>query len=80
MSQENLEIVGQAHECFAKTGQPIWELIDRDVEVFDHDIPDASNPYRGLDGVAEWLADFAESWDSTRLLQPSAASSRGAWG
>jgi hypothetical protein len=30
MSQENVEIVREAHERFTKTGQPIWERIDAD--------------------------------------------------
>jgi ketosteroid isomerase-like protein len=64
MSEENVEIVREAHERFTKTGQPIWERIDADTEVFDHDIPDARNPYRGVDGVTDWLSDFAEAWDS----------------
>jgi ketosteroid isomerase-like protein len=64
MSEENIEIVRGAYERFTKTGQPIWERIDADTEVFDHDIPDARNPYRGVDGVTEWLSDFAEAWDS----------------
>ena len=63
MSQENLEIVREAHERFTKTGEPIWELLDPGIEVFDHDIPDASNPYRGVEGVRKWLSDFAESWN-----------------
>src|SRR3979409_1273249 len=64
MAQENVEIVREAHERFTKTGQPIWERIDADTEVFDHDIPDARNPYRGAPGVAEWLSDFAAAWES----------------
>jgi len=64
VSQENVEIVREAHERFTKTGQPIWERIDADTEVFDHDIPDAQNPYRGVDGVTRWLSDFGEAWDS----------------
>jgi ketosteroid isomerase-like protein len=63
MSQENVEMVRQAHEHFARTGQPMEEINDPDIEVFDHDIPDASNPYRGSTGVAEWLSDFAAAWD-----------------
>jgi ketosteroid isomerase-like protein len=63
MSQENVELVRQAHERFAKTGEPMWEVIGGQVEVFDHDIPDASNPYRGVDGMVKWLADFAQSWE-----------------
>jgi ketosteroid isomerase-like protein len=64
MSQENVEIVREAHERFTKTGQPIWERIDADTEIFDHDIPDAQNPYRGVDGVTKRLSDFGEAWDS----------------
>jgi hypothetical protein len=67
MSEENVETVREAHERFTKTGQPIWERIDADTEVFDHDIPDARNPYRGADSVADWLSDFAEAWDSYGL-------------
>jgi ketosteroid isomerase-like protein len=63
MSQENVEIVKAAHERFSRTGQPIWERIDAETEVFDHDIPDAKNPYRGVDGITEWLSDFGEAWD-----------------
>jgi uncharacterized protein len=63
MSQENVEIVREAHRRFSETGQPIWDRIDSNTEVFDHDIIDAGT-YRGPEGVARWLADFAESWDS----------------
>jgi ketosteroid isomerase-like protein len=64
MDSENVEKVRRAHEHFAKTGQPLWEIHDPAIEVFDHDIVDARNPYRGNEGVERWLADFAESWDS----------------
>ena len=67
MSEENVEIVREAHERFTNTAQPIWEKIDADTEVFDHDIPDARNPYRGVDGVADWLSDFAEAWQSYEM-------------
>jgi hypothetical protein len=40
----NLETVKHAHEHFAMTGEPLWEINDPAIEVFDHDIPDASNP------------------------------------
>jgi ketosteroid isomerase-like protein len=67
MSQENMDWVRRSHEHFARTGEPYMEGIDPEVEVYDHDIPDASNPYRGADGIVRWLADFAESWDSYEL-------------
>src|SRR5215204_268044 len=64
MSPENVEMVRAAHAHFARTGQPVWDTLDPEVVVFDHDIPDARNPYHGLHGMAEWLSDFAEGWDS----------------
>lgn len=67
MSEENLEIVREAHERFTETGQPMWERIDGGTEVFDHDIPDAQNPYRGMDGVTKWLSDFDEAWASYEM-------------
>jgi ketosteroid isomerase-like protein len=67
MSQENVDWVRRSHEHFARTGEPFLEGIDSSIEVYDHDIPDASNPYRGVDGISRWLADFAESWDSYEL-------------
>jgi ketosteroid isomerase-like protein len=41
--------------------------MDPAIEVYDHDIPDASNPYRGVDGVGKWPSDFAQSWDRYEL-------------
>jgi hypothetical protein len=35
MSQENVEIARQGLEHFAKTGEPYWEIVDHDTEVFD---------------------------------------------
>jgi ketosteroid isomerase-like protein len=67
MSQENVDWVRRSYEHFARTGEPHLDRIDPAVEVYDHDIPDASNPYCGPDGIRKWLADFAESWDSYEL-------------
>ena len=61
--QPNVDIVRQGLERFAKTGEPSWEILDHETEVFDHDIPDARNPYRGPDGVRDWLSDFGAAWD-----------------
>jgi ketosteroid isomerase-like protein len=62
-AQPNVDIVRQGLERFAKTGEPSWEILDQETEVFDHDIPDARNPYRGPDGVRDWLSDFGAAWD-----------------
>jgi hypothetical protein len=63
VSQENVEIVREAHERFTETGQPIWERVDADTEVFDHDIPDAQNPYRGWDSYAIEVEHLIDAGD-----------------
>ena len=66
MSEESLQLARRAFEHFAKTGEPQWETIDADVEVYDHDIPDAG-VYRGHQGYANWLADWGEAWSEFSL-------------
>jgi ketosteroid isomerase-like protein len=66
MSQENVEIVRGAFEHFERTGEPLLETLHPEVEVFDHDIPDAG-VYRGREGYVQWLADWSEAWGSFRL-------------
>ncbi len=67
MSERNLAWTRRSLEHFKSTGTPYLEDVASDVEVFDHDIPDARNPYVGHEGVVEWLADFAESWNSWEM-------------
>jgi ketosteroid isomerase-like protein len=62
MSQENVELVRQAFEQFLRTGEQLWEVLDPEVEVYDHDIPDAGS-YRGHEGYLRWLEDWGEAWD-----------------
>ena len=62
--ETNEDMVRRAHEHFSAKGEPLWEINDPEIEVFDYDIPDASNPYRGNEGVVRWLHDFEQSWDS----------------
>ena len=62
MSQENVEIAQRAFEHFVRTGEPRWDTIAHDIEVYDHDIPDAGT-YRGHDGYVRWLANWGEAWD-----------------
>lgn len=50
-------------EHFVSTGEPAWEGIHPEVEVHDHDIPDAGE-YRGHAGYARWLQDWGEAWAS----------------
>jgi ketosteroid isomerase-like protein len=66
MGRDNVELAKDAFEHFARTGEPQWETIDPDVEVYDHDIPDAGI-YRGHEGYARWLADWGEAWSDFGL-------------
>ena len=61
MPPENVEIIRGAVDYFRTTGTPQWSTVDPDVEVYDHDIPDAGS-YRGHEGYANWLADWGEAW------------------
>jgi ketosteroid isomerase-like protein len=56
VSQENVEIVRQAFESFV-AGAIIWETMDEEIEIHDHDILDAGQ-YRGHSGFTRWVADW----------------------
>jgi ketosteroid isomerase-like protein len=58
---QNVERVRQGFEHYAATGEPDWEVLDEDIEVFDHDILDAGD-YRGFEGYTRWLQDFGAAW------------------
>ena len=68
MSQENVELVQDALQKFADSGEPPWEAFHDDVEVHDHDIMDASE-YRGHAGLGRWLQDWAAAW-SEYAMEP----------
>ena len=63
MSEQNVERVRRWMEHWQRAGEPLWEDLDPEFEIVDHDIPDAGT-YRGPDGVREWLADFGAAWES----------------
>jgi ketosteroid isomerase-like protein len=58
MSQETVENVKEAIAHFGATGEPLWSTTAADIEVHDHDIPDAG-VYRGHAGYVQWLEDWA---------------------
>ena len=65
MSQENVEIVRRGLEHFIATGEPLWETLDEDIVIRDHDIPDSSD-YHGYAGLAQWSEDWSAAWDDWR--------------
>jgi len=40
MSRRNVELVRKGLEHFVATGEPAWDTLHEQVEVFDHDILD----------------------------------------
>ena len=66
MSQENLDRFRLGFEEFLRTGELQWDTIDPDVEVHDHDIPDADT-YRGHSGYLKWLEDWGAAWSEVSL-------------
>ena len=63
MSQENVEIVRRALEHDLRTDEPLWDIIDPEVEIHDHDVPDAARVYRGHAEWLEWAALFDDAWE-----------------
>jgi ketosteroid isomerase-like protein len=63
MSRENVEIARRFHDHFDETGEPLWDVIDSEIEVYDHDIPDAGT-YHGLAGYTKWLTNWGETFGS----------------
>ena len=49
MSAQNVEAVKRSLAHLEQTGEPLWEVVAPDIEVEDHDIPDAGM-YRGQIG------------------------------
>jgi len=39
-----------------------FAIYDPAIEIVDHDLPDAKESYRGLDGFMKWQADWEASW------------------
>jgi ketosteroid isomerase-like protein len=63
MSQENIEVARRFHDHFDRTGEPLWEVVDSEIEIHDHDIPDAG-AYHGLAGYTKWLTNWGETFES----------------
>jgi ketosteroid isomerase-like protein len=63
MSQENIEVARRFHDHFDRTGEPLWDVVDSEIEVYDHDIPDAGS-YHGVAGYTKWLTNWGEPFES----------------
>jgi ketosteroid isomerase-like protein len=67
VSAEATSVVEQFNEALAERGEIAWNLIDPEIVVVDHDIPDAGD-YHGHEGFRKWLLeDWASAWESYTL-------------
>lgn len=69
MSQQNVEIARRWHEYFTQTGDFAWDLMDPEIEIHDHDLPDVG-VYRGHSGLREWTPHWASVWESWEMESP----------
>ena len=67
MSQENVEIIRRSG--FTETEDLAWQLMDPEIEVHDHDLPDVG-VYRGHAGVREWTSQWDSAWESWEMESP----------
>ena len=64
MTDEAIAILKQFNDDLIERGEIRWDLIDPDVVVVDHDLPDAGD-YRGHEGFRKWLLeDWGSAWES----------------
>ena len=61
MSQENVEYIRQTWVTFGETGEPDFSSLDPEVEIHDHDLPDAP-VHHGHAGFVRWMGDWAAAW------------------
>jgi hypothetical protein len=47
-------------------GEIRWDLIDPEIDIIDHDIPDAGT-YHGHAGLGKWIQDWGSAWESWEI-------------
>ena len=68
MSQENVEVVRVFMEHTNLTGgEPLWELLDPDIEWIVDPTGLLAGTYRGHEGVREFFERLRESFDETHV-------------
>lgn len=67
MSRENVEIVRRLVDALRLGDEEAaTSILDPDVRVVDHDLPDAGE-YAGTEGLVAWASNWDESWERWRL-------------
>jgi ketosteroid isomerase-like protein len=66
VSQENVEIIRGSMEYFKRTGEVLWDVIDPEIEIHDHDVPDG-DVFRGHAGRVKWETTFVSAWEDVTV-------------
>ena len=66
MSQENVEIIRRSLEYFKRTGEWLWEVIDPEIQIRDHDVPDG-DVFHGHAGWLKWENTFDSAWERVSI-------------
>ena len=66
MSQENVEIIRRSMEYFKRTGEVLWDVLDPEIEIHDHDVPDG-DVFRGHAGRLKWETTFVNAWEEVSV-------------
>jgi ketosteroid isomerase-like protein len=67
MPTANVETLRRYHELLNETGEPLLDLVHPDVEIHMFRGAPITGPYRGHDGVHDWLRDTFDVIDDWRL-------------
>jgi ketosteroid isomerase-like protein len=67
MSQQNVEIARRAMEHIDRTGEPLWEVIDPEIEWIIDPTGLLAGTYRGYEGVKQFLERLRESFDEQHV-------------
>ena len=62
MSQKNVEIVRREMEYSKRTDEVLWDVVDPEIEIHDHDVPDG-DVFRGHAGWLKWESTFDDAWE-----------------
>jgi ketosteroid isomerase-like protein len=67
MSADNVTVLREAFDHFAREGVPNFEALDPEIELINFDTFPVTKPYYGWDGVVEWLVDMSEPFDEFKF-------------
>jgi len=68
VGREMVHIVRRGYEAFAQGDiDAILDISHPEVEAHDHLVPDRPSPYRGHQGMVQYIAEVVELWDDFRM-------------